>query len=139
MRIRIRSRADNARITRPAQNRPERNGPLRPLCSACGLSHLRAVAARSAVELVQAHLSVLEQPPQRIEPNRIVLAEEFSGCRSARFTFVLEPEALAFDRHDDRVVQGAVEHRRGEYAASGEGTIPTAESEIRGEIIEPRR
>jgi hypothetical protein len=35
------------------------------------------------------------------------------------------------------MVKDPIEHGSGKNAVSGEGTIPTAESEIRGEIIEP--
>jgi hypothetical protein len=33
----------------------------------------------------------------------------------------------SFDKDDDRVVENAIEHRHGEHAVAGEGTVPTAE------------
>ena len=44
---------------------------------------------------------------------------------------VLEPKALAVDVDDDRVVQDPIEHRHGEHAVAGEGTVPAAEGKIR--------
>ena len=46
---------------------------------------------------------------------------------------VLEPEAVSVDADDGRVVKDAIEHRGGEHAVAGEGAIPAAEGEIRGE------
>ncbi len=40
---------------------------------------------------------------------------------------VFESKALATDADDDRVMEDAVEHRHGEHAVAGEGSIPTAE------------
>jgi hypothetical protein len=43
---------------------------------------------------------------------------------------VLEPEALAVDVDDDRVVQDAIQHRDGEHAAAGEDAVPATEGRI---------
>ena len=40
---------------------------------------------------------------------------------------VLESEALAVDADDDRVVQDAIEHCRGEDAVAGEGGVPVCQ------------
>ena len=53
------------------------------------------------------------------------------------FSLVLQSEALAVDVDDDRVVQDAIEHRRGEHAVAGERAVPTAEGEI-GSEDQPR-
>src|SRR5260221_6249899 len=69
----------------------------------------------------------------------------FAGWRSEQsgLALVLESEALAVDADDSGVVKDAIEHRGGEYAVAGEGTIPTAEGEIRGQdhraaLVAPR-
>jgi hypothetical protein len=54
-----------------------------------------------AVELAQAHLFVLEQPPQRIELDRVVLAQHFG--RRSEFTRIGLPGVVSevrFDRLD---------------------------------------
>jgi hypothetical protein len=54
-----------------------------------------------AVELAQAHLFVLEQPPQRIELDRVVLTQDFGG--GGEFTRVSLPRVVSergFDRFD---------------------------------------
>ena len=48
-----------------------------------------------------------------------------SGDQSG-FALVLEPEVLAVDVDDDRVVQDAIEHCPGQHAVAGEGTVPAA-------------
>jgi hypothetical protein len=57
--------------------------------------------------------------------------DPLKGGEQAGFAFVFEAEALAIDADDNRVVQDPNEHRHGEYAGAGEGSIPAAEGEIR--------
>src|SRR5277367_3721558 len=60
-------------------------------------------------------------------------------CRFSRsgeepsLALVFQPEALAVDTDNDRVVQDTIEHCDGEHAITGEGGIPTAESKIGSE------
>ena len=51
----------------------------------------------------------------------------------ASLAFVFESEAFAVDADDYRVMEDPIEHRYGQHAVAGEGAIPAAEGEIRGE------
>jgi hypothetical protein len=62
-----------------------------------------------------------------------VLGYLAGSCKQSGFALVYELEALTIDADDYRVVQDAIEHRRGEHAVAGESGIPAAEGQIRSE------
>ena len=55
------------------------------------------------------------------------------GSKQTGLALVLEPITFSIDADDDGVVQDAIEHRGGQDAVTGEGAIPAAEGEVRGE------
>ena len=52
-------------------------------------------------------------------PLRLVLRDLGRSGEHPSLALVFEPETLAVDADDDRVVQDAIEHRQGEHAGAG--------------------
>jgi hypothetical protein len=51
----------------------------------------------------------------------MLLGDFARSSEQPSLVLVLEPEALAVDAYDDRVVKDTIEHRHCEYAVAGEG------------------
>ena len=62
-------------------------------------------------------------------PLRLMLAGFGRRDEQSGLALVLEPEALAIDFDDSRVVKDPIEHRGGQHVVAGEGAIPAAEGE----------
>src|ERR1700731_1441763 len=55
------------------------------------------------------------------------------GRGESGLALVVEPITFSIDADDDGVMKDAIEHRGGQHTVAGEGAVPTAEGEIRGE------